>query len=534
MSSLIVEIPQGKLQGKKSKSILNGQKYYSFLGIPYAKPPIGDLRFQAPQPSEKWEGVYDATFERDVCMQRDLLPPQAYSGSENCLFLSVDIPQLPNKVRVPKAVMVFIHGGGFSNGSASQDVYSSDYLIQHDIILVRFNFRKHVLGFLNLGLPECPGNAGLKDQTLAMKWVKENITHFGGNPDNITLFGISSGASSVHYHILSPLSKGLFEKAIIQSGSALSAWALTLDPKAEARKLGETFGFENGSDQDLLSFLKKQTAQELTSHAMEMIGNLMKENPEKGMISPFAPSVEEIKEGAFLLDLPHKLLKTPDPLPIIYGVDEKEGIMAFFIHENKIWDLLKTDFSIVLKQYFNIDCARLPEVSAKVKQLYFGDKEIGPDTADQLIDLFSDIFFYQLYEPIEFVIDSSTPPYVYEFTYSGGLNFAKHMLSAFLKLDKGACHADEQGYLFYSPKMFPNPTLEGDDLAVIQNITELWTNFAKTGKPSDESIWAPSTPNQPRYLNINCTLELEEGNVYGTRLKCLRNLLESVAKPYNT
>lgn len=281
MSSLIVEVRQGELEGKESKSILTGNTYYSFLGIPYAKPPIGKLRFQNPEPSEKWVGLYDATFERDVCLQKDLFPPHSYIGSENCLFLSVDTPQIPSEVKVPKAVMVWFHGGGFACGYATQEFYGSDYLMNCDVIVVRVHYRLHVFGFLNLGLPDCPGNAGLKDQTLAIKWVKENIASFGGDPNNITIFGESAGGSSVHYQVISPLTKGLFSKAIIQSGSALSSWAITHDYKNSAEELGDRLDFTGTTNEQLLHFLKLQSGEDLARHADEMAEDKKKKIPGK-------------------------------------------------------------------------------------------------------------------------------------------------------------------------------------------------------------------------------------------------------------
>ncbi|XP_065214514.1 esterase FE4-like [Planococcus citri] len=535
MSPLIVEVQQGKLQGIENESILNGQKYYSFLGIPYAKPPIGDLRFQAPQPSEKWVGVYEATFEKAVCAQRDFFPPNLFIGSENCLYLNIDVPQVPSEVKVPKAVMVFLHGGGFACGYATQEFYSPDYLITRDVILVRVAYRLHVFGFLNLGLPDCAGNAGLKDQTLAIKWVKENIASFGGDPNNITVFGESAGGSAVHLQTISPLAKGLFHKAIMQSGSSLVPWSMTVNPKAMAEELGERMDFDGDTTLELLQFLRKQNAEDLTRHASEMADDLKKKYPGVCTLTPFMPSVEEIKEGAFLPDSPENLIKTADPLPIIYGLNDKEGIIAIFINFKNIWELLKNDFSTVLKNNFKIDQNVLPEISAKVLKYYFGDEEkIGPDAIDQLINLFSDICFYQLYEPVEFAIKSSTPPFVYEFAYDGTSNMCKLFVNAVLKRNmSGALHGDELGYIFHTPRYVSNPVLEGENLKVIQNMIEMWTNFAKTGVPADESIWKPSTSSQPRYLRIDHTLQLVEGEIFEERLRFLKNVLGPAAKPHH-
>ncbi|XP_065225804.1 esterase FE4-like [Planococcus citri] len=532
--SLIVEVNQGKLQGAENKSKLSGNTYYTFAGIPYAKPPIGELRFKPPVPSEKWQGVYDATHERDSCIQKDYFLSGQHVGAEDCLYLNIDTPEVPSEIKVPKAVMVFIHGGGFFTGSGSEKMYGGDFLMNHDVILVRINYRLHVLGFLNLGLEDCPGNAGLRDQALAIKWVKENIDKFGGDPNNITIFGESAGASSVHFQILSPLTKGLFNKAIIQSGSGLTPWALTFNYKEMAFELGERLGFKGTCSEELLQFLRAQPAKDLTKHVFDMTDDLKTRYPGRCTTIPFSPSIEEIKEGAFLPDLPQKLQESAEPLPLIYGVNNKEGFLLFAALASNIAELIRDDFSLVLKYNFKIDPALLPEVSAKIKKYYFGDKEVGLDTADTLVDLYSDIYFYLLYEPIEFVTKSSIPPYVYNFAYNGGHNFFKKVVFRTLKLEcNGASHGDELGYLFLA-RVLPNlPPLEGDDLTVIQNLTTLWTNFAKTGVPTDELTWTPSTSSQPRYLEIDRTLQLTEGKLYGERLQFLKDLLGPICKPFD-
>ncbi|XP_033219251.1 juvenile hormone esterase-like [Belonocnema kinseyi] len=120
--------------------------------------------------------------------------------------------------------MVWIHGGGFVFGSGNADLYGPDFLVRKEIVLVTINYRIDVLGFLNLGLETAPGNQGLKDQVMALKWVKDNISNFGGDPNNVTIFGESAGSASVHYLTQSALAKGLFHKAIAQSGTALNPW----------------------------------------------------------------------------------------------------------------------------------------------------------------------------------------------------------------------------------------------------------------------------------------------------------------------
>nr|AIY69063.1 carboxylesterase [Chilo suppressalis] len=180
-----VKVNEGLLEGERVTSDLVGT-FYSFKGIPYAAPPIGDLRFKAPQPVKPWSGVLSAKQHGPQCPQYNIISKQLENGSEDCLYLNVYTPNLePNK---PLPVMIWIHGGYFCSGNGNDDVFGPEFLIRHDVILVTLNYRLEVLGFLCLENEDIPGNAGIKDQVAAMKWVKNNISSFGGDPNNITIF----------------------------------------------------------------------------------------------------------------------------------------------------------------------------------------------------------------------------------------------------------------------------------------------------------------------------------------------------------
>jgi len=204
----IVQTSLGPVKGVRQKTCF-GDEYFTFHKLPYAKPPIGPLRFLDPQPPDPWKEL-DATTEG----------PVAYSfnnyvfgvvGNENCLHVNVFSKNLNHKAMLP--VMVYIHGGAFQRGSSSVLMYGPDFLLNgKNLVFVSFNYRLGALGFLqlkdfSLGVP---GNAGLKDQLMALKWIKENINAFGGDPNNITLFGESAGAASVHYHMPPKGLKGCF------------------------------------------------------------------------------------------------------------------------------------------------------------------------------------------------------------------------------------------------------------------------------------------------------------------------------------
>jgi len=208
---VIVTTNRGKIKGVQAKN------HELFLGIPYAKPPIGDLRFREPQPMDSWTEIKDTTKFGPIAFQNQVdSPPINQEQSEDCLYLNIWTPQADDKRR---PVMFWIHGGGFLIGSSSRPRLNGSRLAAHgDVVVVNFNYRLGVLGFLNLS--GIPSNIGILDQIAALRWVQENIEEFGGNPDNVTIFGESAGAMSVAILLAIPAASGLFNKAIMESGAA--------------------------------------------------------------------------------------------------------------------------------------------------------------------------------------------------------------------------------------------------------------------------------------------------------------------------
>ena len=202
-------------------------KVKAFLGIPYAAPPVGDLRWKAPAPATKWTGVKKATEFGFHCMQGKVFGDMVFhdpGGSEDCLTLNVWVPDKHIDPKMP--VMVWIYGGGFVAGTTSESRQEGSHLAQQGVIVVSMNYRLGVFGFMVH--PElakesgynAAGNYGLLDQLAALKWVHDNIAAFGGDPENVTIFGESAGSFSVSAQMASPLAKGLFQKAIGESGAA--------------------------------------------------------------------------------------------------------------------------------------------------------------------------------------------------------------------------------------------------------------------------------------------------------------------------
>ncbi|CAN7940400.1 unnamed protein product [Ixodes hexagonus] len=226
----VVRTPSGLVEGRTQN--VNGREVDVFYGIPYAKPPVGDLRFAKPQPAEPWSTTFVATKVPTPCLQLDFrftsdLVLNYSSSSEDCLFLNVWRPARncgqDESCEAMFPVVIYLYGGGFQFGDSGLRVYDGrNFVALTDAIFVTLNYRLNIFGFLSADSSDFPGNMGLWDQLLAFKWVKKNIGYFGGNPDDVTLSGQSAGAIAAGLHSISPLSKGIFNKLIMASGTPLT------------------------------------------------------------------------------------------------------------------------------------------------------------------------------------------------------------------------------------------------------------------------------------------------------------------------
>jgi para-nitrobenzyl esterase len=238
--ALKVKTERGKVQGKT----INDGKVDAFLGIPYAAPPIGDLRWKAPEPAAKWKGTRDATKFGAHCAQGEVFDDMVFQDagpSEDCLFLNVYAPSgSTDKSKLP--VMFWIHGGGYAGGASSEPRHNGDFLPLKGVVLITINYRLGAFGFLVTDelakeANGSAGNYGLLDMVSALHWVHDNVKNFGGDPGNVTIFGESAGSFAVSTLMASPLAQGLFHKAIGESGAAFpGGLALGGDTVAERSK----------------------------------------------------------------------------------------------------------------------------------------------------------------------------------------------------------------------------------------------------------------------------------------------------------
>ena len=435
----------------------SSRRYASFQGIRYAQAPIGSLRFKLPQPYMDSEGVIDVSKKSEIMCPQMSRNHQDELGQEDCLFLNIYVPEKifekdyedQHEMKLP--VMVWLYGGSLRIGSNNFDEYGPNEFMKHDIILVTLNYRLGALGFLSMGTNEVPGNAGLRDQNIAMVWVKNNINNFGGNKEMITLAGQSSGSFSVAMHILSPLSKGLFKRAILQSGTTLSPGWGPVTP-THALQYSHLFAQEldclnNDGGNDILECLQAvNTSDLLRTSIPKLQGNPWYAVPDANFTTDNEP---------FFPDEAEKLLATGQfntDLEIIIGTNADEGVQNFFeqIRDPTTWKDYRENFkSFGPMRLFGI--ANQSEVTEKNVQdmhklvnYYVGSIEnINKEHLQDMIDMFTDCdFLVGTYKTMEYFLEQKMKVYQYILSYEGQYSFSQMQGIK----PHGVCHIDDLIY----------------------------------------------------------------------------------------
>lgn len=428
--------------------------------------------FQAPLPPPTWDGVYKAVDEHHSCMQRFFI---GTTGVEDCLKINVYVPV---KAQKPLPVMVFIHGGAFLVGSGGKLIHGPEFLVRHDVIFVTFNYRLGSLGFLCLGIKEVPGNAGLKDQVAALRWVKKNIAAFGGDSGNVTIFGESAGGTSTSMLIASPATEGLFNRAIVQSGSSVSNWAINRSPVWTSYLLAKNMGYNGPEDpHKLYEFFSQAPLAELVTTKTYKPWEKFFETQliHLPCIEKPFPDIE-----AVINDVPYNLMKVANRknISVIYGSNDKEGLFLVGHESNEtLWSRNAGYMFAGDLEFENEEEAN--DVSKNVNKFYFGDDPISVDKIQNISDIYTHLYF-EISELLETDVLLENPKikvYNYLFKYGGNRNVVK-LISGNRK-EEGACHGDDLFYLFQA-RYWPF-RVWGEDRRIVDWMTKMWTNFAKYG-----------------------------------------------------
>ncbi|XP_046960644.1 bile salt-activated lipase-like [Vanessa cardui] len=493
-----VKIAQGTLSGKISAD----GTIFEYIGIPYAST-NSSTRFQPPGPPPSWEGVYKAVDEIHVCAQKSFI---GIIGSEDCLKINVYVPAMPKTK--PLTVMVYIHGGAFYLGSGSKTLHGPGFLAKKDVILVTFNYRLGALGFICLNIKEAPGNAGLKDQIAALKWVQKNIAAFGGDPDNVTVFGESAGGTSVSLLLASEASTGLFKRAIVQSGSSLSNWVINRNPVWVASLLVKSLGYNTEDPNEIYKILSQLSYKELTEITVKKPIGLYFDTQMLHLpcIESNIPETEPV-----LTDLPYNVLKSkPKDIEVIYGTTSKEGYFLVAMETEESVRERNGRYLFASDLTFSSELEAM-KVAEKVKEFYFGKDDISLKKHLNITDLYTQLYFeIPVIFETEFLVNKvESKVYNYIFNYSGARSFMKKRSGYSDQV--GACHADDIFYLF-DGYLIPFK-VNDDDSRIIEYMTSMWTDFAKYGNPTPDSSdlpvkWTPSTKDNLNFLYIDSELKM--------------------------
>jgi para-nitrobenzyl esterase len=462
---LVVKTDWGKVQGKMSA---DGQAR-DFLGIPFAAPPIGPLRWKPPQPAPKWHGVRQATSFGSRCMQQTHYADMVFRDpgeSEDCLTLNVWTPAGKPKGKLP--VMVWIFGGGFVGGGTSEPRQDGEHLSRKGVLVVSMNYRLGIFGFLATHelAAEDPhhsaGNYGLLDQLACLHWVQRNIANFGGDPGNVTIFGESAGSFAVSAQMASPLAKGLFAHAIGESGGAFASKELGFPPLQEAEKTNEDYVQRAIGDSSLATLRARSSEEMLELAARKGLGK-----------PPFAPDTD----GYFL----------PQSVPAIFAAGNQSHVplLAGWNQDEASSGVLKKPEQ---QRMEGLRATAVTEFGAQaedfLKVYHAGDDAEALRAAE---DFAGDRFLvYSTWAWLEAQVKTGGAP-VYRYLFalpSPGDPF--HPISA------GAFHSDEIEYVFGNLDSRKGAPWRPEDYKLSELMQTFWTNFAKTGDPN--SLGVPHWP----------------------------------------
>jgi len=466
-AQLTVKTAQGSVRGKT----INNGKVKAFLGLPYAAAPVGELRWKAPEPSARWTGERDATKFGAHCAQGHVFDDMVFQDagdSEDCLFLNVYAPARTRPAsKLP--VMFWIHGGGFAGGASSEPRHNGDFLPTKGVVLVTINYRLGVFGFL--ATPDlaqeangAAGNYGLLDMVAALRWVKANIGRFGGDPGNVTIFGESAGSFSVSTLMASPKARGLFHKAIGESGAAFSH-TLAYEPLEKREK----------ADGEWAASLGVKSLREMRA-------------------LPTAKILAAAKSKSFTPDIDGRLLTEPVEATYAAGRQAHVPLLAG-------WNRDENSFlasGMTAGKWKSYAATHFKERSAEFLKLYPGENDA--QAARSAIDYGSDSFIaFGTWRWIEAQRKTGGAP-VYRYHFELAALPSKYHPGTF------AFHSDDIEYVFGTLASRPGETVRPEDRKLSEQMMSYWTNFARTGNPNGAGLPAWPKFNQEELLHLDSVI----------------------------
>ncbi|XP_007457370.1 PREDICTED: cocaine esterase [Lipotes vexillifer] len=467
---------------------------HTFLGIPFTKPPLGLLQFAPPEPPESWSGIKDGTSHPAKCLQdfasmkrmtlkllNVTLP--STSMSEDCLYFNIYTPAHSHEgSNLP--VMVWIHGGGFVVRMAS--MYDGSALAAfEDVVVVVIQYRLGFLGFFSTGDKHATGNWGNLGQVAALRWVQQNIIYFGGDPDHVTIFGTSEGGMSVSLHVVSPMSKGLFHCAIMESGVALLPSFTANSSDVVSTVVANLSACGQVDSEALVDCLRHKSEEEILA-----------------INKPFS-IIPGLVDGIFLPKHPQELLASADlhPVPSIIGVnnDEYSWIIPSVVNNS---DTQKETVRETVKdglQKISEMMMMPPEFGDLLMEEYIGDSEDPQTLRIQFHEILGDcIFVIPALQVAKLQCEFLRPVYFYEFQHQP--SFFKDFRPSYVRADRG----DEVQFIFRSPFGSSHFQLTEEEELLSRKMMKYWANFARNGNPNGEGLphW-PVFNQEEQYVQLN-------------------------------
>ncbi|XP_062410324.1 bile salt-activated lipase-like [Sardina pilchardus] len=501
-ASLGTVMTEGGMVVGNNKAVSGLFRYVdSFKGIPFAAPPG---RFEKPQPHPGWDGVLKAKEYRTRCLQVNLIQTMT-RGVEDCLYLNIWIPQGRKEVSTNLPVMVWLFGGGFLVGASTGANFLDNYLYDGEelanrgnVIVVTLSYRTGTLGFLSTGDAGIPGNYGLWDQHAGIAWVHRNIKAFGGDPDNLTVFGESAGGASVNFQLITPLNKGLIRRGISQSGVALCPWAVNRNPRAFAELVAERVGCP--TDDKMVACLKMTDPVTLT-----LAGTLdMEGSPEKPIVSALVLS--PVIDGDFLPDEPANLFVNAADRDYIAGANDMDGHIFTGVDVPSVNQPLHAtaveDLRLLVRSFTKEKGQKAADLAYNEYTSGWGHRPGREEIKRAVVEVETDYIFLVPTQAALYLHNSvATTGRTYSYLFSQpnrNPGFPSWI---------GADHADDLQFVFGKPFTTPlgywpkHRDVSGYMIAY-------WTNFARTGDPnkgeSDVPVNWPAFDNQThKYVDIN-------------------------------
>ncbi|XP_029992389.1 carboxylesterase 3 isoform X2 [Sphaeramia orbicularis] len=495
----VVTLKHGRIRGAYVTVKGTDRRVKQYLGIPFARPPVGPLRLAPTQDALPWEGERDCTHQPPMCIQDPEIivnvsrimsiqynPPEI---SEDCLYLNVYAPAEAAKGdKLP--VMVWIHGGGLTVGAASQ-FDGSPLAAYENMVMVIIQYRLGILGFLSTRDEHAQGNWGFLDQLMALKWVQENVEAFGGDPQTVTVAGESAGGISASILSLSPQAKGLFHRAIFQSGVATLGTYTTHDPSVNTKIIANLTGCDRSNTEEMVQCIRAMSKEQLvdaTKKTQIYLGAVV--------------------DGVFLTNTGEELLKRKEVLkiPVMLGITNHE--FGWILPQSFVspgWETgMNREGVLALMNMFNP--AGASSANDLIADEYLKNARTPEEVRDGFTEVMGDLLMtLPVVSVAGYHADVGVPVYLYEFVHRAEVH--RDTRPSFVKAD----HADEVGFMFGGCfwngdiKVLGNITTEEEGLC--RNMMAYWANFARTGSPNGPGLvnWPQYDRQKQEYMELGLT-----------------------------